>query len=76
MAPHRYTSAELLELRHSALRPGLENAVAKLARNPELGKIIRKKPFCNCGSWYHHITSRTWLTIVSARSRLAQETLY
>lgn len=44
MAAHRYTSAELLELRDNARNRFASNAVAKIARNPDSGKTIQM--FC------------------------------
>lgn len=40
MAAHRYTSDELLELRDNARNRFANNAVAKIARNPDSGKTI------------------------------------
>ncbi|KAH7040716.1 uncharacterized protein B0I36DRAFT_379633 [Microdochium trichocladiopsis] len=40
MASHKYTSAELLELRDSATRATSESAVGKIARNPEFASLL------------------------------------
>ncbi|KAJ1338042.1 hypothetical protein MN608_00900 [Microdochium nivale] len=42
MAAHRYTSAELLELRDNARNRFASNAVAKIARNPDSADLLKR----------------------------------